>query len=60
MGNFNDLLYKEVFFCLKLKISKTTEPPKLSFLGRLHIGPAMVLGYIIFRFKSWVGLKLFF
>ena len=25
----------------------------------LHIGPVMVLGYFIFRFKSWDGLKLF-
>ena len=45
------------FFCLKLEISITTEPIGFSYLGKLHMGPVMVLGYFILRFKSF---KLFF
>ena len=29
-------------------------------LGRYHLGPEMVLGYFIFRYKSWDGFRLFF
>ena len=37
------LLYKVVSaFCLKLKISLTTEPIGFSILGKLHIGSLMV------------------
>ena len=56
------LLYKVVrfvLFCLKLKILITTKLIEFSILGNLHIGPVMVLGYFIFRFKSWVDFKLF-
>ena len=28
-------------------------------LNQLHMGPVMVLGNLIFVFKSWVGFKLF-
>ena len=53
------LSYKEVRdFCLKLRISITTEPIGLSILSELQIGPVMVLGYFIFRFKSWDSFKL--
>ena len=31
----------------------------IHFLGKLHIGPGMVLGYVIFRFKCWGGFKLY-
>ena len=48
-----------VFF-LKLKISITTELIEFSFLGKLHIGSGMVLGYFIFRFKPWDGFRLSF
>ena len=48
------LLYKVVrVFCLKLKISITTELIGFSILGKLHIGPVMVLGY------CWCGEILF-
>ena len=46
-------------FCLKLKISITTELIGFYILGKLHIG-SLVLSYFIFRYKSWNGLKLFF
>ena len=40
------LLYKVIrFFCMKLKISMTTEPMKFFNLGELHIGPSMFLDY---------------
>ena len=55
------LLYKGVsFFCLKLRISITTELIGFSISGKLHIGPEMVLGYLIFRCKASDGFKLFF
>ncbi len=58
--NKHILLYKAVrFLCLKLKISITTEPIRFYFLGKLHIGPVMVYGYFIFRFKSLEGFQLF-
>ena len=34
-------------FSLKLKISITTEPIGFFILGKLHIGPVMVLGYFL-------------
>ena len=38
------LLYKVVsFFCLKLKISITTEPIEFSFLRKLYIAPVIDL-----------------
>ena len=37
---------------VKLKISVITEPIGFSLLSKLHIGSVMVLGYLIFRFKS--------
>ena len=44
--SFTDLLYKVVrLFCLKFKISITTEPIEFSVIGKVHIGPGMVLGY---------------
>ena len=47
------LSYKVVsFFCLKHKISITTELIGFSISSNLHIGSVMVLGYFIFRFKS--------
>ena len=33
---------------------------QFSILGKLYIGPGMVLGYFIFRFKSWDNFRLFF
>ena len=60
MGAVASLLYKVVsFFCLKLKISLTTEPIGFFILCKLHIGPVMVLCYFIFRFKSCNGFKPF-
>ena len=54
------LIYKVVsFFCLKLKISITIELDRF-LLGKIHIGPLMVLDYLIFRFSSWDGFRLFF
>ena len=47
------------YFCLKLKILATTEPIGFSFLEKLYIGIIMVLGYFVFRFKSWGGFKLY-
>ena len=40
-----------VFFCLKFKISITTEMIVFSILETLHIGRGMVLGYFIFRLR---------
>ena len=37
-------------------------PPNLIeffILWKLHIGPRMVLGYLVFRFMSWDSLRLF-
>ncbi len=48
-----------VLFCLKLKVSITTEPIWFSILGKLHIGPVIVLGYLILSFKYWDGFKQF-
>ena len=43
------LLYKVVMiFCLQLKISCTTDPVEFSVLGKLHLCPGMVIGYLIF------------
>ena len=42
------LSYIMFFFCPKLNISTTTELIEFSFLGKLHIGPGMVLGYFYF------------
>ena len=39
------------YFCLKLKISLTTELLKFAFLSKLHLGLRMVLGSFTFRFK---------
>ena len=38
-----------------LKISITTVLKGFFILGKIHIGPVMVLGYFSFRFKSWEG-----
>ena len=54
------LVYKEVdkvFFCMKLKISITSEPIEFSILGKLHIGPGVVLGYLFFIFKNLDSLN---
>ena len=54
------LLFKVVrFFCLKLKISITTETIGFSVLGKHHTGPVMVLGYFVFRFQTLDGFQLF-
>ena len=45
---------------MKLKISITTEPIGFSILGKLHIGPVIVLGYFIFSFKLVDSFKTFF
>ena len=37
----------------------TSIPNQFSDLVRLHIGPRVVLGYFILRFKSWDGFRLF-
>ena len=43
------LLYKVVkFFCLKLKILITTEAIEFSILGKIHIGPVMVVDYFFY------------
>ena len=53
------LLYNVVrVSCLKLTISITAEPIGFSILDKFHVGSIMVLGYFIFRFESWDGLKL--
>ena len=49
-----------IVFCLKLKISITNKLIGFSTLGKLHIGPVMVLAYFSFRFKSWDDFKEFF
>ena len=43
---------------MKLKILITTETIGVSHLGKLYIGYEMILGYFIFRFKSWNGFYL--
>ena len=48
----------EGFFYLKPKIYKITELIEFSILRKLYIGPGMVLGYLIFRFKSFDGFML--
>ena len=48
--------FGEVFFCLKLYISITSKPIGFEHLGKLHIGPVMVLGCFIFRNNSCNGL----
>ena len=45
---------------MKLKISITTEPIGFSILGKLYIGPVIVLCYFIFRFKLVDSFKTFF
>ena len=55
----NPVIKSSKGFYLKLKISITSEPIRFSILGKLHIGPVMVFGGFIFRFKSWGGFKLF-
>ena len=47
------LIYKE-FFLLKLKITITAKYDWVPMLGRLHIGPEMVLG--LFRLFKWFNL----
>ena len=47
------------FFCLKLKISITTELIGFSVLVKLHVDPVMVSGYFIFILKSWDSFELF-
>ena len=41
---FNSIELEGIFFYLKLKISISTELFGFSILGKLHIGPVMVLG----------------
>ena len=49
------------FFCLELMISITSKLIWFSILGKLHICPLMVLGYLFFRFKSCLSqFKLFY
>ena len=48
------------FFCLKFKISIITGLFGFASLGKLRLGPLMVLGYFFFRFISLYGFKLFF
>ena len=48
--------FGEVYFYLKLYISITSKPIGFEHLGKLHIGPVMVLGCFIFRNNSCNGL----
>ena len=50
---------KKEFYCLKLKITITTEPFELSILGQLRIGPVMVLCYFIVRINAWDAFGIF-
>ena len=50
-GNRSKLVVS--FFCLKLKNLITTDP------NEVYIGPEMVYGYIICRYKYWNGFRLF-
>ena len=38
--------------CLKLKISVTTKPNELYFLGNIHTGPVVVLSYFLWRWDN--------
>ena len=48
------------FFCLKLKISISTEMIWFCILSKIHIGPVMFLGYFMFWFESRDGFNLFY
>ena len=45
---------------MKLKISITPEPIELSGLGKLYIGPRMVLGYFIVYIQALGGFSAIF
>ena len=47
------------FFCLKIRITITSEPIWFSDFCRLQAGPVMVLGYFVIRFNSSDGFILF-
>ena len=52
------MLRNKVFFCLKLKISITTEPIEISLLGKLYRGTGMVVRYFMLIFKSSDGFRV--
>ncbi len=36
-----------------------TESIEFPIVGKIYMGPRMILGYFIFRFLSWGGFRIF-
>ena len=53
------LLFYKVFISVAVA-SDLYNISELSILGNLHKGLVVVLGYTIFIFKFWAGLRLYF